>query len=42
MSIKDKLHNKSLYICSDENLLKEQFSYMEKLYEFNQTRPHEL
>ena len=42
MDIKEKLHNKSLYICSDENLLKEQFSYLEKLYDFNQTRPYEL
>ena len=42
MSIKEKLHNQSLYLPGDEELLKEQFSYMEKLYDFNQTRPSEL
>ena len=42
MNIKEKLHNESLYLPGDEELLKEQFSYMEKLYDFNQTRPSEL
>jgi len=31
-----------LYSCSDEELLKKQFKCLEKLYDFNATRPNEL
>lgn len=42
MDIKNKMHNLEIYNPGDEELLKEQFSYMEKLYDYNQTRPSEL
>lgn len=41
MNIKDKMHNCELYLPGDENLMKEQTACLEKLYEFNQTRPTE-
>ncbi len=41
MSIYDKLHSVSLYYPSDPELLKVQYKCLEKLYEFNQTRPSE-
>lgn len=39
MSIYDKLHSVSLYYPSDPELLEVQYKCLEKLYEFNQTRP---
>lgn len=41
MSEKDKIHSQEMYLPGDPEILKEQFSYMEKLYEFNATRPGE-
>lgn len=41
MREKDKLHSGELYIASDESLMKEQQTYLELLYDFNHTRPHE-
>lgn len=41
MTIKEKMHNTELYLPNDEALMKEQTGYMEKLYDFNQTRPGE-
>lgn len=41
MDIKEKMHSGMLYNCSDEELLKEQMGYLDKLYEFNSTRPTE-
>ena len=35
------MHSGMLYNCSDEELLKEQMGYLDKLYEFNSTRPTE-
>lgn len=41
MSIKDKMHSGELYYPMDETLLKEQLSHLDKLYDFNLTRPTE-
>lgn len=38
----DKLHSGDLYLPGDEVIMKEQLSCLEKLYEFNNTRPSEL
>ena len=38
---KDKLTNGELYLPMDDELMEEQFDCMEKLYDFNMTRPHE-
>lgn len=35
----DKMHNGELYLPSDKEIFKLQLSCLEKLYEFNQTRP---
>lgn len=37
----EMLHSGNVYCCSDEELLKIQFECLEKLYEFNATRPSE-
>lgn len=42
MSMKDKMHSGELYLPGDEEILKEQFACLEKLYDFNATRPREL
>ena len=42
MSQKDKMHTTELYLPSDEEIMKEQLACLEKLYEYNQTRPSEL
>ncbi len=39
--IREKLHNGSLYISEDEDLMREQKGYMEVVYDFNNTRPLE-
>lgn len=39
--IKERMHNGKLYFCNDDDLINEQLSCLEKLYEFNQTRPSE-
>lgn len=41
-NIKDKMHNQELYITSGEELLGKQRKCLEKLYDFNMTRPSEL
>ncbi|WP_138495176.1 sugar O-acetyltransferase [Paenibacillus pinistramenti] len=41
MSIKEQLHNGNLYLPGDEELSREQSSCLEKLYDFNLTRPGE-
>ena len=38
----EKLHSGELYLPSDEALMKEQFKGLEKLYDYNATRPSEL
>lgn len=41
MSEMDLLHSGGLYLPGDENILKEQFRCLERLYDFNATRPCE-
>ena len=41
MTAKEKMHNCKLYYPSDEKIMKEQTLCMEKLYDFNATRPTE-
>ena len=41
MTEKEKLHTGGLYLPGDEDIMKEQFQCMERLYDFNATRPHE-
>lgn len=42
MTEKDKLHSEDLYLPGDEEILAEQMTCLEKLYDFNQTRPSEF
>ncbi len=42
MADKDKLHTGEIYFPGDPEIHKEQTACMEKLYDFNQTRPSEL
>ena len=42
MSEFDKLHSGELYLPGDEEIMKEQFKCLEKLYDFNSTRPSQL
>ena len=37
----DYLHSEKIYFPVDEDLLKEQFGYIDKLYDYNATRPYE-
>ena len=41
MTVKEKMHNGELYFPSDEEIMKEQTLCLEKLYDFNATRPLE-
>ena len=36
------MHNTELYLLSDEELVREQTACLERLYDFNQTRPGEM
>lgn len=38
----DKRHNGDLYLPGDEAIMKEQFACLERLYDFNATRPSEM
>ncbi len=38
----DKMHTGELYVAEDPDIMKTQMGYLEKLYEFNQTRPSEM
>lgn len=42
MSMKDKMHTGELYLPGDEEIMKEQLKCLEKLYDFNLTRPSEM
>ena len=42
MDIKEKIHNTELYLPGNEELMKEQLGYLDRLYDFNMTRPTEL
>lgn len=41
MTIYEKMHQTKLYNAGEADLLEEQMGYLDKLYEFNQTRPTE-
>ena len=41
MTIYEKMHTGDLYLSGDEDLVAEQLTYVEKLYDFNATRPLE-
>lgn len=41
MTMKEKMHNMELYLPTDPEIMKEQMGYMDRLYDFNQTRPTE-
>ena len=40
-SMKERMHSGELYLPGDEDIMKEQFCCLEKLYDYNLTRPHE-
>lgn len=42
MDIREKMHSGDLYLSMDEQLFNEQLTYLDKLYDFNATRPLEL
>lgn len=42
MSMKDKLHTCELYLPDDDDIMSEQLLCLDRLYEFNMTRPTEL
>lgn len=42
MDIKEKMHKGELYLPFDEELMKNQLRALDRLYDFNQTRPTEL
>lgn len=41
MDIREKMHSGDLYLSGDEDLIAEQLTFVEKLYDFNATRPLE-
>lgn len=42
MDIREKMHSGDLYLSMDEDLFNEQLTFLDKLYDFNATRPTEL
>lgn len=40
--IKSRMHEGKIYFCNDERLMDEQLQCLDRLYDFNQTRPTEL
>lgn len=42
MTVSDKMHSGMLYLPNDPELMKEQLRCLDRLYDFNQTRPSEL
>lgn len=42
MTIQEKMHHTELYIATDEAIMQEQLGYVNRLYDFNQTRPTEM
>lgn len=42
MDIREKMHSGNLYLSMDEDLFNEQLTFLDKLYDFNMTRPTEL
>ncbi len=42
MAMKDKLHTGELYLPGDEEIMREQLKKLDRLYDFNRTRPTEM
>ena len=42
MSMKEKMHTGALYLPGDREILQEQLQRLDRLYDFNMTRPSEL
>lgn len=42
MTIREKMHNGELYLPTEKEIMDEQLRYLDRLYDFNQTRPSEL
>ncbi len=42
MTVSDKMHSGMLYLPNDPELMKEQLRCLDRLYDFNQTRPSEV
>ena len=42
MTEKEKMHSGDLYLPDGPDIVREQTACLEKLYDFNQTRPSEL
>lgn len=42
MAMKDKLHTGELYLPGDEEIMIDQLKRLDRLYDFNQTRPREM
>lgn len=42
MNVKEKMHGLKLYLPGDEELMKEQLDCLDRLYDFNMTRPTEM
>lgn len=40
--MKERMHTGELYLPGDEEIMREQFACLERLYDFNQTRPSEI
>ena len=41
-SQQEKMHTGELYLCGDEQIMRRQFLCLDRLYDYNQTRPTEL
>ncbi|MGN0974750.1 MAG: sugar O-acetyltransferase [Gemmiger sp.] len=42
MTIEEKMHSGALYLPGDEELMRRQTGYLDRLFDFNQTRPTEF
>lgn len=42
MCMKDKMHTGALYLPDDEDIMRDQMERLDRLYEFNMTRPTEM
>ena len=41
-NVKERMKSGKLYFCTDEELAREQLKCLDRLYDFNQTRPSEM
>lgn len=41
MNHEEKMHTGDLYLPNDEELMKKQLQHLDRVYDFNQTRPTE-